>query len=63
MKTEQNLRLGIMLMALTSLIFSLQDGISRHLAGSYSVYMVVMIRFWFFAAFVMVMASDRKSVV
>ncbi|MFZ1660614.1 MAG: DMT family transporter [Paracoccaceae bacterium] len=61
MKTEQNLRLGIMLMALTSLIFSLQDGISRHLAGSYSVYMVVMIRFWFFAAFVVVMASRQPG--
>lgn len=54
---EQNLRQGIWLMSLTSLIFSLQDGISRHLGGIYPVYMVVMIRFWFFALFVMVLAA------
>lgn len=54
---EQNTRLGIWLMVATTVIFALQDGISRHLAGEYNVYMVVMIRFWFFAAFVMAMAA------
>ena len=52
--TEQNTRLGIILMIATTIVFALQDGLSRHLAGAYNVYMVVMIRFWFFAAFVMV---------
>lgn len=61
MKTEQNLRLGIILMTLTSLIFALQDGISRHLGGQYSVYMIVMIRFWFFAAFVMALAARQPG--
>lgn len=37
-------------------IFAIQDAISRHLGEAVNVYMVVMIRFWFFAAFVMLMA-------
>ena len=61
MKTEQNTRLGIILMSLTSLVFSIQDGISRHLGGEYNVYMVVMIRFWFFALFVMFLASRQPG--
>jgi len=59
--TPQNLRLGIALMVATSAIFALQDGLSRHLAASYNVYMVVMIRFWFFAVFVMVLASRQPG--
>ncbi|MDP3959520.1 MAG: DMT family transporter [Pseudorhodobacter sp.] len=59
--TPQNLRLGIALMIATSAIFALQDGLSRHLAGSYNVYMVVMVRFWFFAAFVMALASRQPG--
>lgn len=58
---DKNLRQGIILMALTSLIFALQDGISRHLGGRYSVYMIVMVRFWFFAGFVMVLAARQPG--
>ena len=54
---EQNLRLGIILMVFTTFVFALQDGISRHLAAEYNVFMVVMIRYWFFGAFVVVMAG------
>jgi drug/metabolite transporter (DMT)-like permease len=54
---EQNLRLGIILMIVTTFIFAVQDGISRHLAAEYNVFMVVMIRYWFFGAFVIVMAG------
>jgi drug/metabolite transporter (DMT)-like permease len=57
MKTEQNTRLGIYLMIATTMVFALQDGISRHLVANYNVYMVVMIRFWVFAAFVMALAA------
>lgn len=57
MKTEQNLTLGIWLMVASAVVFALQDGISRHLGGSYNIYMVVMIRFWFFAAFVVALAA------
>jgi len=49
---EQNTRKGIFLMIATTIVFAIQDGISRHLAGEYNVMMVVMIRYWFFAAFV-----------
>ena len=59
--TDQNTRLGILLMIATSFIFAMQDGISRHLAGTYNVWMVVMIRFWFFALFVIVMAARRPG--
>ena len=52
-----NTRAGISLMIAATFIFALQDGISRHLASEYNVLMVVMIRYWFFAAFVMAVAS------
>ena len=52
-----NVPVGIMLMIGATIVFALQDGISRHLAGSYNTYMVVMIRYWFFAAFVLFLAT------
>lgn len=54
-----NNRLGILLIMLAMFIFAAQDGISRHLAGEYNVYMVVMVRYWFFAAFVIAFARMR----
>lgn len=54
---QQNTRLGILLMIFTTFVFAMQDGISSHLAREYNVFMVVMIRFWFFAAFVVVLAG------
>ena len=54
------MRTGILLMIVTSFIFAAQDGISRHLAGEYNVLMVVMVRYWFFAAFVIAM-SQRQA--
>ena len=59
--TEQNTRLGILLMIATTFVFAVQDGISRHLASEYNVYMVVMIRYWFFAAFVMTVAGRKPG--
>jgi drug/metabolite transporter (DMT)-like permease len=59
--TDQNTRLGILLMIATTFIFAMQDGISRHLAGEYNVLMVVMIRYWFFAAFVVALASRKAG--
>lgn len=52
----QNTRLGIWLMVATTLIFAIQDGFSRHLAETYNVWMVVTLRYWFFAAFVVAVA-------
>ncbi|SEM67179.1 EamA-like transporter family protein [Pseudorhodobacter antarcticus] len=53
----QNNRLGILLMVLTVFIFAVQDGFARYLGGIYSVLMLIMIRYWVFAAFVMVQAG------
>ncbi|MEO1795567.1 MAG: DMT family transporter [Pseudomonadota bacterium] len=54
-------RLGIALMVATTFVFAMQDGISRHLASEYNVLMVVMVRYWFFAAFVIAVASRRAG--
>ncbi len=59
--TEQNNRLGILLMIATTLVFAAQDGISRHLASEYNVLMIVMIRYWFFGAFVVALAARQSS--
>ena len=64
--TTQNPRLGILLMIASVLVFSVQDGLSRHLAGEYNTLMVVMIRYWFFAGFVIVLAlrqPDRRAAI
>ena len=44
-------------MVATTLIFAFQDGISRHLAETYNVYMALMVRYWFFAIFVSAIAA------
>ena len=59
--TKQNERLGILLMIITTIVFASQDGLSKYLATEYNVYMVVMIRYWFFAAFVISMSSRRAG--
>ncbi len=59
--TKQNERLGILLMIITTIVFASQDGLSKYLATEYNVYMVVMIRYWFFAAFVISMSSRRSG--
>ncbi len=59
--TKQNERLGILLMIITTIGFASQDGLSKYLATEYNVYMVVMIRYWFFAAFVISMSSRRTG--
>ena len=58
--TKQNERLGILLMIITTIVFASQDGLSKYLATEYNVYMVVMIRYWFFAAFV-ISVSNQKT--
>ncbi|MBT9384074.1 DMT family transporter [Pseudooceanicola sp. CBS1P-1] len=59
--TEQNTRKGIMLMILTTLIFAVQDAFSLHLSETYNVLMVVMMRYWFFAAFVIAMGIKQAG--
>jgi len=61
MSQGHNTRLGIMLMIATTFIFAVQDGISRHLASEYNTLMIVMIRYWFFAAFVLTISARRAG--
>ena len=58
---QSDMRLGIALMIAATFVFAMQDGISRHLAANYNVFMVVMIRYWFFAAFVLVLAARKAG--
>jgi len=59
--SQNDTRLGIGLMIAASFVFAMQDGISRHLAAEYNVLMVVMIRYWFFAAFVIAVAARKAG--
>ncbi len=61
MTQSNNIPLGIVLMIATTFVFAVQDGLSRHLAGEYNVLMIVMIRYWFFAAFVIAIAKRRAG--
>ena len=58
---SNNIPLGITLMVITTFVFAVQDGLSRHLASEYNVMMVVMIRYWFFAAFVIALAKRHAG--
>jgi drug/metabolite transporter (DMT)-like permease len=54
-------RRGIALVTLAVAMFAVQDGFSRHLAGAYNTLMVVAIRYWVFAAFVILLALRRPG--
>lgn len=54
--TAADNRAGIWLMIGAVASFTVQDGLSRHLAGEYTVWQTIMIRYWFFAAFVLALA-------
>lgn len=54
-------RRGIWLMIATVAVFAAQDGFSRHLADSYNTLMVVMVRYWVFAGFVIFLALRRPE--
>ena len=49
------------MMILATFIFALQDGLSRFLAGTYNVYMIVMIRYWFLFIFVILLALNSEG--
>lgn len=54
--TEASTRKGIAFMIAATMIFSLQDALSRHLGETNNVFVIVMIRYWVFAAFVVALA-------
>ncbi len=60
-RPPDNNKLGIWLMVATTFVFAMQDGISRHLAEVTNVYMVVMVRYWFFAGFVMALSARQAG--
>lgn len=61
MTSSKNPTKGIWLMIAAVATFAAQDGFSRHLAGEYSTLMVIMIRYWAFAAFVVLLALRRPE--
>lgn len=61
MSSGKNSQLGIILMVLTTMVFAVQDGLSLHLSSTYNVYMVVMVRYWFFAGFVMTISAKHTG--
>ena len=52
-EASNNLRLGIPLTVAAMFVFATQDGFSRHLAATYNVVMIVMVRYWFFGLFIL----------
>ena len=58
---QDNPRLGIALMIATTIVFAVQDGISRYLAENYNVITVVTIRYMFFMCFVLAYGSRQKG--
>jgi len=58
---SRNPKLGIWLMIAAVAAFAAQDGFSRHLAESYNTPMIIMLRYWLFAAFVLVLALRRPE--
>jgi drug/metabolite transporter (DMT)-like permease len=58
---RNDIRKGIALMALTSLVFSVQDALSRHLAEAANTFMIVTVRFWFLGLFVILLARARPG--
>ncbi len=58
---SRNRSKGIWLMVAAVFCFALQDGFSRHLAETYNTLMVIMVRYWVFAAFVLVLALRRPE--
>ncbi|MEM6905677.1 MAG: DMT family transporter [Pseudomonadota bacterium] len=52
---------GIRFVVLAMVCFAVQDGISKYLAERYPIPFFVMLRYWVFAAFVLVWASSREG--
>ena len=59
--SQSNTRGGSIMMITAMFIFAVQDAISLHLTSTYNVFVVVMIRYWFFALFVMAISARRAG--
>lgn len=60
-KKAPNLRLGYAFALMAITIFSLQDGISKHLGTQYPAVFITMIRYWAFAGFAVVLAAQARG--
>lgn len=54
-------RSGIGLMVLAMIVFGAQDALSRHLATQYGIVLILTIRFWFFALFVLGLSARAEG--
>ncbi|MHB2264789.1 DMT family transporter [Aliihoeflea sp. PC F10.4] len=54
-------RAGMLYMIATCAVFAVQDGVSRHLAESVNVYLIVTLRFWFFALLAIMWAARSSG--
>ncbi|MCU0829646.1 MAG: DMT family transporter [Tabrizicola sp.] len=61
MTSSRNPVKGIWLMIAAVAAFAAQDGFSKHLASEYSTLMIIMIRYWAFAGFVILLALNRPE--
>lgn len=61
MSRVSNPALGIRFVLLATLLFALQDGISKHLAAHYPIPWFVMFRYWFFALFVLAVSARQPG--
>ena len=61
MTSSRNPTLGIWLMVAAVAAFAAQDAFAKHLAGTYSTQLVIMIRYWVFAGFVLFLALRRPE--
>lgn len=61
MTSSRNPVLGIWLMVAAVAAFAAQDAFAKHLAGTYSTQMIIMIRYWVFAGFVVLLALRRPE--
>ena len=52
---------GVLFIIAAMAVFATQDALSKHLAERYSVIFITMLRYWFFALFVVALASRREG--
>ena len=60
MTTIRSPKLGALLTVAAVIVFGLQDGVSKHLTERYSVFFVITVRYWAFAA-VLVLTHRGKA--
>ena len=56
-----NVKNGILIIILATLIFAIMDGVSRYLAETYNVFVINMIRSWVLALLVISISLRKKN--